>query len=133
MLFMERLDCPVQCINTGVYSDLKRPPLPLVAHRNATFKLGVSLINTFVAEPLCRIRLQLLVLTFQIIDVSFMSRGSMHDRQVMLNIDQQAAQRRGDPGARGYDDGRDAQLFSHFCSMQSPGASECHQCEVSWV
>ena len=59
--------------------------------------------------------------------------GDKHRRQIMLNIDQQATERRSDTRIGGHNHGRDRELARQRNAMQGAGATKRDQREIAWV
>ena len=85
------------------------------------------------AEPGAAFELELAEVLFDDIGVGGVRRPRVHLGQVVLDVDEEAPQRRGDPGARGHDDGGDVEFLRHVRTVQRSRTAEGDEGEVARV
>ena len=110
---------------------VERPPLPEVAHVDEALIDICVLRHALGVEPLAGLLLELLELALERPAVDRVDVREEHRRQVVADVDEQAAERGGDARAGRDEHGRNRELLGERGAVQRSGATEGHEAELA--
>ena len=120
-------------IGGGRDRDGERPPLPEVAHVDEALNRHLRLRHALGVEPLAGLLLELLELALERPAVDRVDVREEHRRQVVADVDEQAAERGGDARAGRDEHGRNREVLGERSAVQRSGAAERHQAELAGI
>ncbi len=130
---MERLHQFGRVDDLRRHRNLERAPLPLVHHFDRALQHHVLRLDTFAGQLVARLSLDALERRLDLGRVGAVGRAHEAVGKVVLDVDQQAAQCRGDAGVRRHDHRRDRQFTRDRGPVQRARAAEGAQGEVARI
>ena len=133
VLVVERLDDRVERLQRRLHLDRQRAPLADVAHVDLAREADAVLGDALGVEHLARLLLEPRERLLDLGGVDLVGLAAVHLREVVADVDEQAAERGGDARVRRHDHGRDHQLLGERRAVQRAGAAEHDERELARV